>query len=286
MKQLLVFAFMFFILSCKDEKIEYYPEGSIKKSFTIQDGKLEGEFKQYYRSGNLELKSYFLNGINIDSTIHFKDSKERKIDMIVRYLTDSLRYNLFYNDSEQLRLEGESIGENKRIGKWIFHESGYDSIVEYKIINAKSYANQIWAIDKNKDTIAQKSNYFDVYFFNKDTIKLNNDLKVSIMLVEPYYGYDTDIEVIIPKIDYGFKDDFSNLREIKLDTLKSLKNDGISNEGIPEDVPINHIVEFAIQFEGPGKKNIKGIIAEYYKDNFDTRIERRLFFEKEIVVVP
>lgn len=274
----------FFLLACDNEKKEYYPNGSIKSVFKVSNGKLEGEYRQYYKSGNLEFINHFLDGKKIDSSIYYKDSKDEMIDKIVRHLNDSIQYNLFYNESEGLILEGKSLNEEYREGKWVYYDRDYDSIVEYKNINSTTYSNQVWVIDKNKDTLGIKSNYFSIYCAGKDTIPLNDTFKLSIMLVEPYYNYDSEMEVLIPKIDRELKDDFSNLEEIKLDTLKSLKNDGISNVGIPENVPINHIVEFGLQFEEPGKKKIRGVIVEYFVEDSGMRIERRLFFEKEIVI--
>lgn len=273
-------------LSCNNEKKEYYANGTIKKSFKLSNDKYEGEYKEYYQSGNLKLIYQFLKGQKIDSSIYYKDTKEGKIDKVVHYLNDSIQHNLFYNNERELILEGESIRDSYRIGKWRFHRKEYDSIVEYKNINSTTYVNQVWLIDKNnKDTLGLNSNYFSVFCGDKDTLALNDVLKISITLVEPYYSYDTDMEVLIPKNDKELKGDFSNISEIKLDTLRSLKNDGISNIDIPDDVPVNHIVEFGMKYEESGKKNIRGVITEYYINNLKQKIERKLFFEKEIVVV-
>lgn len=273
-----------FLWACDVPRKEYYPNGNLKRTFKIVNGEYEGEYKEYYESGNLKWICQFEKGRKVDSSVYYADSRKETIEKVCRELNDSIQYVLFFNEQGDLTFEGKSFKDEERIGKWKYYKKEYDSIVEYKIVDAATYTNQIWVINRDKDTLASKSNYFDFYCGGKDTLSLNDVLRVSIMLVEPHYGYDSDIEVLIPEDDRNLKGDFSNIREIKMDTIKSIKNDGISNEGIPEDVPINHIVEFGLQFEKPGKKNIRGFIAEYIKQDSLTRRERRLFFDKEIFV--
>lgn len=269
---------------CNHQKVEYYNNGTIKKRYNLSKGKYHGSYKEYYESGNLKFTHEFFNGKKIDSSIYFFDKKENPINKIVKHFNDSIQYNLFYNTSGELILEGESYREKNRLGKWKFHKKCFDSIVEYKNIDGKTYTNQVWVINKNKDTLGLSSNYFNFFSGNKDTLNVNEILRISIFLVEPYFGYNTDLEVLIPRDEQKLNKDFSNFSKIDIDTLKSLKNDGITNVNIPKDVPINHIAEFGIKFDKPGKKNIRGIASEYYIDSIGTRIERRLYFEKEIFI--
>lgn len=245
------------------------------------------EKKTYHGSGNLEAVHLLLNGSKVDSSIYYKDNKYRDLDKIIHYLSDSSQYNVYYNDSKEISKEGATIKEGNRVGKWKFYKKDHDSIVEYKNINSSTYVNQIWTISKTKDTLPfKKSNYFSFFKGGKDTVITGSVLKINMMLVEPFYSYDTDIEVLIPFNDKELKDDFSNINEIKLDTFKSLKNDGISDIGISKDVPVNQIAEFGIKYKTSGKKRIRGVLIEYYKENATRRIERRLFFDEIIFVKP
>jgi len=282
---ILIISITFF--SCNTKKKEYYSNGVLKNSFTVIKGKIEGKYERYYESGNLNVEYNFYDSKKVDSSIYYRDTKYKNIDKIIYYLNDTLQYK-FYNNLQELVLEGKGINDKDRIGKWKYYKKDYDSIVEYKYVNIKNtpitYVNQIWTISKKGDTIPYKSNYFSFYKGGKDTIKTGEILKINLMLVEPKFSYDSDIEVILPLNAKELKDDFSNFYDIKLDTFKSLKNDGISNIGIPKNVPINQIVEFGIQYETLGKKRIRGILVEYFKDTAESRIERRLFFDKTITV--
>tara|TARA_R110001632_G_scaffold160733_1_gene279090 strand:+ start:782 stop:1384 length:603 start_codon:yes stop_codon:yes gene_type:complete len=170
-----------------------------------------------------------------------------------------------------------------RIGIETFRVAGekhIDSIVEYLKIDGKEYANQIWLVDKDKDTVG--GNYFD--FFIDDTTKLGNATRLSFTLTKPAIKWDSDIFVVLPFNDRELNDDFSNLLDIKLDTLYSLKDDGIPHPELSElNLPLNRIAEFEIEYGSIGKKIIRGIIVE--KGTLDgKKYERRLFFNDSLHV--
>ena len=170
-----------------------------------------------------------------------------------------------------------------RIGIETFRLAGekhIDSIVEYLKIDGKEYANQIWLVDKDKDTVG--GNYFD--FFIDDTTKLGNATRLSFTLTKPAIKWDSDIFVVLPFNDRELNDDFSNLLDIKLDTLYSLKDDGIPHPELSElNLPLNRIAEFEIEYGSIGKKIIRGIIVE--KGTLDgKKYERRLFFNDSLHV--
>ena len=81
-------------------------------------------------------------------------------------------------------------------------------------------------------------------------------------------------------------DDFSNFFKIERDTVYSLKNDGFTRNGIPKDMPINHVAEFGLQYDKPSKQRIRGVLIEYYHNksevtnsaNFSEIVEKKLFF--------
>ncbi|GGZ94802.1 hypothetical protein GCM10007028_36250 [Algibacter mikhailovii] len=154
-----------------------------------------------------------------------------------------------------------------------------DSIVEYININGKEYANQIWIVDKKNDTIG--GNYFDTFIM--DTTELGKVTKLQFTLTKPTIKWESDMFVVLPD-EEKLKEDFSNLSEIKLDTFHSFKNDGISNDKLLNlDLPLNHIVEFGIEYSTSGKKRIRGLIVERGKVK-GKGYERRLFFDKTVYV--
>lgn len=155
-----------------------------------------------------------------------------------------------------------------------------DSIVEYLKIDGKEYANQIWLVNNNKDTIG--GNYFKSWI--KDSIKLGEIARLRYELIEPTISHESDIFILIPMNDNELKNDYSNLFDIKLDTLLSLKNDGISHPEISEfNLPLNHIVEFGLKYGKPGRKRVRGVIIERGKKD-SREYERRLFFNNSFYV--
>ena len=155
-----------------------------------------------------------------------------------------------------------------------------DSIVEYLKINGKEYANQIWLVNKNKDTIG--GNYFKNWV--KDSTKLGEMTRLRYELIKPNISFESDMHILIPKNDDELKNDYSNLFDIKLDTLLSLKNDGISHpEILGLDLPLNHIVEFGLKYGKPGQKRVRGVIIERGKKD-SKEYERRLFFNNSFYI--
>jgi hypothetical protein len=154
-----------------------------------------------------------------------------------------------------------------------------DSIVEYLKIDGEEYANQIWLVN-NKDTIG--GNYFKSWI--KDSIKLGEVARLRYELIKPTISHESDIHILIPMNDNELENDYSNLFDIKLDTLPSLKNDGISHPEISEfNLPLNHIVEFGLKYGKPGKKRVRGVIIERGKKD-NRGYERRLFFNNSFYV--
>lgn len=88
------------------------------------------------------------------------------------------------------------------------------------------------------------------------------------------------------------KDDFSNIFHIERDTFASLKNDKIPHPEVPSEIPMNHYIDFGLDYDKPGEKRVRGVIIEYHYDYLDNvkypdslyRIERRLFFDETFYI--
>lgn len=190
-----------------------------------------------------------------------------------------------YNENGVLISSGKVRRENRnfRINKWRFIKLQYDSIVEYLDVNNRSYVNQFWIINRHKDTLFEKSNFFEYNF--KDSINVNQPARVQFYLNSKFYN-SSDVEVILPYDTDKLNDDFSNISKIRTDTFPSLDNEGIPHPEISEEVPTDRLVDFNLIYETPENKKIKGALVEYYYNKDSTRIERRLYFEKFIYVKP
>lgn len=155
-----------------------------------------------------------------------------------------------------------------------------DSIVEYIKIDGKEYANQIWLIDENKDTLG--GNYFKSWV--KDSVKLGEVIRMRYELIKPVISNESEMYILIPTKPDELKNDYSNLFDITLDTLFSLENDGISHPKISDlALNTNHIVEFGLEYGKTGGKIVRGVIVERGKRN-SRGYERRLFFTNSFYV--
>jgi hypothetical protein len=156
-----------------------------------------------------------------------------------------------------------------------------DSIVEYLKIDGKEYANQIWLINKQKDTIG--GNYYQTII--NDTTALGEVTRLRFYLKEPSISYESDMYILLPFDDTELNEDYSNFFEIKLDTFPSLINDGIPHPELSKlDFPFHHISEFALDYQTAGKKRVRGAVVERGKLN-GKGYERRLYFDENLHIV-
>ncbi|MFD2099329.1 hypothetical protein [Flagellimonas iocasae] len=179
-----------------------------------------------------------------------------------------------------MQVETDSlVGKNRK--KFVILASDVrDSIVEYIKIGGKEYANQIWLVNESKDTIG--GNYFKSLI--NDTTSLGEITRLRFALIEPSISKVSDLFILLPRDDKKLAKDFSNIFEIELDTIQSLKNDGIPHPELSDlDLPLNHIIEFGIEYEKPGMKRVRGVIIERGKLS-GKGYERRLFFDKSFYV--
>ncbi|MEM8765638.1 MAG: hypothetical protein AAGD88_17620 [Bacteroidota bacterium] len=271
------------------EKVEYYDNGDVKSRFVgdIKNGKGEKTF--YEKNGVLKKKDFFTDS-QMDSSVYYFEGDEKRIREIWSYDKNEIEV-LRYNSKGQLTKRGKTLKKKStfKIGKWKYsdHDTKMDSIVEYINLNGKSYPNQIWVMTSEGDTIYGRGNYFDIY--KKDTVPVKEVARVQFILMEPSLNINSEVLIVVPKEDEKLNPDFSNIFEIERDTLFSMKNDGILRQNIPDETPVNHIVEFGIQFEKAGKRRIRGVLIEYFqsKNNdfkSDSLIERRLYFSDSILV--
>src|SRR5690554_5539960 len=250
-------------ISCnkEDKIIERYDNGSIKAI-------------HYYKKHNLDSSHLYYPSQRLKQVVHFN-------------VKDTLGYTISYKEDGTKQTEGYIVNNylDYRVGKWHLYGRKTDSIVEYINVNEQPYVNQVWVLDrKTKDTIYDKGNFFNI--FNQDTVFVGEVLKFRFYLFQPYFSYNSDMLVVIPKNDNELNIDFSNIFEIQKDTFHSLKNDGIPHLEIPKEVPQNHNSNFGIIYENIGEKRVRGYISEYVKDKENTtkRMERILFFDKKIYV--
>jgi len=285
MKKYSILALILLFLSCNKKEIkEYYGSGSLKSIRNVdKNGKTEGLYKEFYEDGQLKTVHKYRGDQKVDSSIYYYP--EGKIKDI-RYWNDSTNVQKKFSKTGQLIGQGETKNNdlNFRIGSWKFSNGQNDSIVEYIAYNKKPYVNQFWTVSSKGDTLNSKSNYYRLII--SDTVVLGEVARMRFFLRAPYYGEDSEVEVLLPFYDEDLNTDFSNINEIEVDRFPSLKNDGIPHPEIPRGAPIDKIVEFGLTFDEIGEYKLRGSFVEYYfKNDSSQRIERQLFFNDKIYVV-
>lgn len=83
-KKYLIYCLFISLISCNNEKKEYYPNGAIRHSFNLNTNhELEGESKEYYENGNIKSIEYYKNGLRIDSSLYY--DKNAKLSLAIYY---------------------------------------------------------------------------------------------------------------------------------------------------------------------------------------------------------
>lgn len=284
MRFILMLSVLFVCFSCNDITKEYYGNGNLKKQYIKKtNDKYEGEYIEFFENGGLKEKHLYKDGIKIDSSFYHdyeSDLSETKV-----WLDNSKHKSIIKDKEGSILREGVLSNSDSlnRIGIWKFYKANndvWDSIVEYKYVYGKSYANQIWLV-KDEDTLGTRGNYF--MSFIKEREGREKTIRFDFELIAPLFSYDSEVFVVIPYDDNELKDDFSNLLEIERDTFPSLKNDGIAHPELAGIKNMNNIVMFALEYEESGKERIRGMLVEKFNQNGNNK-ERRLFFEKYFYV--
>lgn len=153
--------------------------------------------------------------------------------------------NVKVNDS----LLGEGYLKNSlKVGNWKYFDKNNNLVAvnEYKIINNGTYLNQEIVFNKNGDTIFDKS-----HFYTYSTRV--NDKKERFLSIKYKRIFEGDSYLMFV-YNKDLKSDFSNLNDLKLDTLLFENN--------------------TLEIQYPKKSEIRGVINEikFLSDSvFDTR---------------
>ena len=134
---------------------EFYPNGNLRFESSVgQNGLLEGNYTEYYDSGEVKSKGEYFEG-SISDTVY-----------------------IFYRNGN-LQAKG-FLNKNIKNGWWKYYrEDGkLKSIEEYLVINDSMYKNQSILYLKNGKTDLKKSSFFSLEI--PDTLKVGKNIgKVS-----------------------------------------------------------------------------------------------------------
>ena len=203
--------------------------------------------------------------------------------------------NLQYYTNGNIKSIGTVSENGQPIGNWTYYDSTgvLTRKAEFVNICGETLINQDWYFDHKGDTLKNKGSHFSIYF-SKDTIFLNEPIQAKVDLFEPLFKKKkSEIMVLLPN-DYkkNFNQDFSNLKEIQLDTTYNLNLEEEMRKALFINSDFGKTAIFGRYFSSAGKQKFRGIIVEYfYQDSIISDsiklnyFETKKYFEKEIYVL-
>src|SRR5690554_2810065 len=253
-----------FLFACnnKEKVVEYYPDNSIHKKYTLKKGIMEGNYVEYFNDNKIKYECIFKNGVKVDFSLLYNQNPYF-LNQIDFYKKQDTVYSVSLYDNGIRENEGE-LFEGRQIGKWTFYKKTgeIDKIIEYVNLNGKQYTNQGWYFNKDGDTIKEFGNYYN-YKLSSNEIFAGEVFELEIEY-KPLLVVNGDlIAVFHPKVE----SDYSNIDSISLDTIVFQQNKGFSK----------------VSFKDSGKKNLRGYIQEIFRKN-DSVAQRKLYIDIPIIV--
>lgn len=260
-----------------------------------------------YPSGNIEWKKEFDKNGEATKTIIFYDNSNNDT-LEVHFHKQNYDSIIYYYKNGKVFAEGLT-KKGSRINKWNFYnDKGFLSETkEYMFIKGEHILNQVWYYNKNKDTVFYADKKFN-YYNQQDFLAENGDLITDFLYLFYSYGdtvslnkhytgvavhdtpsfekYNSELYVIIG----DFNEDFSNEKEIKLDTFYCLAKD-LENRKNLSWLNDKYSVAFGKKYTTSGSKVLRGYAMEYFKrkptnPNEGEPVEgkKRIYFEKRLYV--
>ncbi|MGS2764559.1 toxin-antitoxin system YwqK family antitoxin [Sinomicrobium sp. M5D2P9] len=272
-------------VSCYNSKKEkeYYTNGSLKYEVTIDDYGYNGSYKEYYEDGTLRIKGSFIDNLKQGLFTEYYKSTDKLLKTETFWKNDTSYYQKNIGKSGYILSEGALVN-NRKFGKWKYYDDneGYlKEIREFFIIKNSTYLNQNWLLNSEQDTLT-KGNHYKI--ISSDTLDYEQQ-RIYFFLKQPYFSYDSDLLVLIPRNNDELKDDFSNEETIEWDTIDNLAN-RYKNQRKYGDR--NHDVVFDLDYLSAGKKRLRGVLLEKENVKSDTLnyefTTRKIYFDKEVYI--
>lgn len=249
-------------------------------------------------SDNKTIK-YYKNKTAFKRTVHYEGF-------------DSVFY--FYKNGNIFK-RGKQVNEKQKYKNWILYdkEGNVREIREWFPFKGNSRLNRIWHLNKKGDTLAWRTedsiykqkefindtvnrrlSSLDVIFFNRDTVKLNEPIRGYVEVFSHLITeYPANTRVLLAREEKNYNHDFSNEKEVKLDTFYDLTKDTINQEWF-EGAEFKDLVTFGQWYDSVGKKTLRGFYQQYFKGpteidedgmKIDSIIGPKTFFEYTFIVI-
>ncbi|HEX8576340.1 MAG TPA: hypothetical protein VF677_08610 [Flavobacterium sp.] len=270
----------------------------------------KSSLKKYYPSGNLKYTEKHV-GENKVETIFYYDEVGELVYKKIYHLTDFDSLNFYYKNGV-LYKNGKQDKRGLKYGNWDRYtlEGLISETREYYIIKDDYVLNRQWYYSKSGDTLwyANKFNRYNQKefandtlasrnstmirfdFYSKDTLNINEPFAASVICNSPLgRKYNSQIMMLLGNEEKNFDKYFSNDKEVQLDTFHNILIDKKNRVNFPDLKTENYryIAVFGKFFKKPGKKILRGYMLEYFTiPKNKLRSERKVYFEKEVYVVP
>lgn len=276
----LLYVFVILIFSkCKQNTVkQYYSNGKLKLVYEINNfQEKNGEYIEFFKSGNIKLRHYFLNNKKINTSFYYFDKPNNYVEKIV-YHDDSISSQKSYYENNKLKSEGKLINDSLPIGNWFFYDSlGFKTkSFEYLRIKNKKHLNQFWFFNKKGDTIG--GNYYSVKM--KDSIFTGEISRIYFHLSRYSISEKSELFLCLPSPGYNLKEDFSNVNFIKWDTINNLAFRFRNRDQFQDR---NHDIVFDVRHKEKGIKYLRGFLLEKSETKNDSIFDylvRKIYFNK------
>jgi len=173
-KYIYIMLILVLLFGCQKTKTEYYPNGNIKSTSTLKNGKKDGLFSEYYPTGEIRIEAFYKDGLL--NGVKKKYYKNGRINIVGSYINDqSVGFTRYYNVNNKL-----------------------DSIIEYLFLDVQSpeslissflddkkkfdrslFANRHIVLNNKGEIIKDKSYFFDIKF-KSDTINDKDSVNIRM----------------------------------------------------------------------------------------------------------
>lgn len=270
-----IIVFFLVLVACNKTEVKeyYYSNGALQAKATFKNGVRDGITTEYYETGEIKTITRFNNGVVSDTVKGFY--KSGNIELI-QFSSQGIDSIYTYYDSKNENIKSKGPLANGKVSGWhkVYKENG--SIANFMefidIGEPEQYINRSFVYDNQGKIIDSLSGDYKISV--PETLKVNEKYPITIKYLasllkdsKVYFCYS-----------YEIKDDFSNLKEVKLDTI--LLN---NQEAIIE-----------VLFKTAGEKKLRGFFEEKQYDIKQNKINdtlvditistNKMYFDKKIYV--
>jgi hypothetical protein len=278
--------------------------------FTISCQRKDNSKIEYFESGNIRTKQIFDSSNKLIKSIEYYDTTKSGEYKVLSRKNDFDSVVFKYDNGMTFKTGKQTFKENK-FGIWNLYDrqGNLREIREWFVIKGQSKINRVWFLNQKGDTLAwrKQDKIFDQKEFVDDTLEVRSSsynkfcflTKDTISISQYFYAYancgspllreyNSRAKVVLGKEKYNFNSDFSNDKEVKVDTFYNAEIDKLHKVSFPN-FNLKYVTAFSGKFKTPGPKILRGYMAEYTdayigENGKKCKAETRVYFEKKIYV--